>query len=559
MATFDLGQFLDLAFWRAPQPDHPMRDLDEATKLLALLPDDDADASLADITHWAATMNATQTFTPELRGQILMMLDDVARAPWRTLSKRFLAPQGPPLEGRDGDANILRALFGCASEFVNGYAIVLNTAESRADWVEENLARLYLRAMRWLGRRLALAHMLPLPSIAAIWAQLHQLHAAASERKVARSAMPVFDQDRFPSSPSQEYLRALLLELAHPESLIGRQVEFVYRITGRVAASAGLEPAPTAGSPFSVVPAGDSRPGPTQRYGPNIQPAPLYIDTANCLPRLRAMLERDMGRDPSDLDTLFDSAFTLRERRALLDRLLEHWGMDPPRRRSRRVELASAARVISGFDRVVTVTPPLEKGWWPGPGAVRKTLQLELADTTSKLKRAKMRAERVRPARVADASASGLGIGIHRVDAPWARHGALMAILVEPRDDWTIGVLRRIFSEEDELRLGVQVLAKAPRAVWFRTETLKDANVWEEAMMHEDSFREHYKRGILLEPQPVPLAGGDILLPPATAMRGTQLDLPLPDGTQRIRVARVIDDTEHFQRVLFESLGVTKA
>jgi len=77
--------------------------------------------------------------------------------------------------------------------------------------------------------------------------------------------------------------------------------------------------------------------------------------------------------------------------------------------------------------------------------------------------------------------------------------------------------------------------------------------VWEEAIKHESLFGEHFRRGILLEPVPLPLSGGEILLPPGAASRGTGFGVPLPTGNQRLRVARVHRDGEHYQRAAYEA------
>jgi hypothetical protein len=38
--------------------------------------------------------------------------------------------------------------------------------------------------------------------------------------------------------------------------------------------------------------------------------------------------------------------------------------------------------------------------------------------------------------------------------------------------------------------------------------------------------------------------------------RGTQFNVPLPQGgEQRIRIERLLEDSPHYQRVIFESLG----
>jgi len=117
-------------------------------------------------------------------------------------------------------------------------------------------------------------------------------------------------------------------------------------------------------------------------------------------------------------------------------------------------------------------------------------------------------------------------------------------------------VLRRIFSIEDEFRLGIQVLAAKPKVVTLRADTVQRDEVWADAMKYEAAFREHYQRGILLEPQALPLVDGEMLLSSGRASRGTQFGVPLATGEQRIRVTRVVENNEHYQRVMFESLSV---
>src|SRR5262245_36949798 len=123
MAGFDLERFRDLAFGRKALPDHPMADLEEAQKLIALIPESEPDKGPAEITHWASIVNTTESFTPGRRVRILMALDAAARPLWRKQALQYLMPAGRLNEGRDGDAGLLRALFDCSSEMANGFAI----------------------------------------------------------------------------------------------------------------------------------------------------------------------------------------------------------------------------------------------------------------------------------------------------------------------------------------------------------------------------------------------------------------------------------------------------
>ena len=138
-----------------------------------------------------------------------------------------------------------------------------------------------------------------------------------------------------------------------------------------------------------------------------------------------------------------------------------------------------------------------------------------------------------------DASAGGLGLAVRRTDAAWTKHGALLAVLIEPGKDWFVGVRRRIFS------------MYAP--------TVHEHMVWDEAIRADKSFNEHFRHAILLEAQSLPLVAGDLLLPPGMATQGAQFDVQLKGGQQRIGITRLHIDNEYFQRVLFEPLGVTRS
>jgi hypothetical protein len=545
MTLFDLDRFREVAFWSGA-PDHPLATLADAEKMIAGLSPTDPAAALGELTAWVKSMNESDAFTPERRTRILFLLDEAARRLWRALGQAYLAPDQRPLK-KDGDANILRAMFDSASELTNGFGIALDAAgDDSPVWLEKNVSRIFVRNMRWLGRRLALAYMLHLGVSGALWERMHRLYGLAERRKVARTPIDVFEGNRQPSSVRQEYVRALLLELALPEGMTGRQIELAYRVTGRVAQHVKLEEQATSSTPFGFVPAGDSRPMPAARLSAHPAPAPLFVDTSLALPKLRAGLERDMGRDPADADTLYSSEFTLGERFAMMNRLLDHWGMDPPRRRAKRVSLASPARIIHGYDKVVEVLPAPAQG--PEERKRRPDLQLKLDDTTLTLSRAKLRAAaRIGPARVIDASNGGLGLALRRGDARWAAHDALVAVLIEPGKDWVVGVVRRIFSIDDEVRLGVQVLSTTPHVLALGADVAMRESVWEEAVKHESSFGERYRKGIWL-------AKGDMLLEPRLASRGTQFDVPQARGRLRVRVSRVLHDGDGYQRVLFEKL-----
>lgn len=548
MSAFDLEWFRRLAFGRAPLPDHPAHGVQAARGLVGGLAQEPPERQLAELTYWTAAMNAADSFTPGRRARVLMVLDDAARPAWRSLGASYLAPYGRPWEGREGDAALLKALADSAAQFADGFAIAVD-ARADSGWVREHLPRLLVRNMRWLARRLALAYMLKLPQSPAIWERLHRLHGIAAEHGVLRNGFPAYEGVRFNTSPAREYLRPLLLELANPSALGPREVELVYRVAARTASAASLSAEDSTDAAFAVCPGAAARPGHKGLVArPGVQA--LYIATANCLPRLRTALERGMGGDGADEDSLFGRGFTVRERRRVIEWLLRHWGMDPPRRRAARVAMPAPVRVVAGFDNILGVLGAVRE-----PAGRAGGLSLELSDSEAALKAARVRAGRDCAGRLVDASTGGLGIAVRAADAPWAQHGALLAVLVEPGRDWAIGVLRRVFAVEDELRLGVQLLARAPRVLTLRDDTAWREDAWAEAKLFEDRFAHHYPRAILCEPDALPLAGGHLLFSPGVASRGSQFNVPQARGEQRIRVTRLADANAHFERAVFEPLG----
>ena len=555
MLGFDISRFRELAFGQPALPDHPLKDEAAVRKLIEELPASPL-TGLAELTHWVLSINTEASFTPSRRARVLLALDAAARPYWSELAELYLAPDGTPAEGHDGDPAILRALLDSAFEFATGYGYSLQTHEKPVLWIEKNFAQLALQRARWLARRFTLANMLHLPVLDSIWADLHALYRLAGERDALRKVIRVDPEKPFTSSVKLVYTRVLLTDMADLDTLRGRDVELAFRIAGRVAANARLEADPIPGAICAIEPHGSSRPTAVRRLHEASGPV-LYLDAYNCLPRLKAMLERGMGTDLSEPDTLLGFGYTLGERNAMINRLIDLWGPTPPQRRSKRVQFNAEALVKAGFDDAVEVIPALEQGDWKQADTA-SALQI-LHHDAGKTKAPERLKKSLAEARVKliDASVRGLGLLVPRKDASWARLGMLIAVYVEPGPDWIVGAVRRIGAEGEQFRLGVAVITRQPRLVWFHLETTGYVSVWEEEKRLERNFFDHFQRAILIDAERVPLGSGEMLVAPGVAERGSCLDIPFARGMQRIRVATVRESTEAFDRVAFESLGVT--
>jgi len=72
------------------KPDHPMFDAKEARRLLAELPKDDPFRELEEIASWLDTVKGAQGFRPEVRAEIIMLLDETGQSLYAELLQLYL-------------------------------------------------------------------------------------------------------------------------------------------------------------------------------------------------------------------------------------------------------------------------------------------------------------------------------------------------------------------------------------------------------------------------------------------------------------------------------------
>jgi len=548
--AFDLDLFRGLAFERRARPDHPIGDEAQARKMVQALPGHDPSAALAELTHWAVSMNEESSFTPDLRARILMEIDLAAHPFWRSLGVEFLAPGGKPSEGVDGNPGILHALRESAAEFANGYRLSLTPDGLKSRWMQDNLAMVLLRRTRWHARKMQFSRMLRQPGSDAGWAELHELYHLAEEHGVLRKVNKVFPGNLRPSSMKQEYVRPLLGDIARPDRFLGREFELMFRVIGRISSSVQLEQERLPGALHAVVPELSHRPVTLSRHAGSLPESALYIDITNAIPRLKALLERHMDIDPAQPDPEFDEMFTVRERRSLIEKLIAQWTANAPQRRVQRIALKSLLHIHQGFEDVAKVMPDVDQGDRQIMQSVDKGLRIQLGADERKAQAP--RAVRLIKGELHDASTSGMGVVVDRSEVRWARIGALVAVCVQPGRDWVVGVVRRANDVADQLRLGVALLSRKPRLLWFRLEGSGYKTVWEAEKRYERNFLEQFQRGILMEADQPPFSSGEMLLPPGLASRGTRFDVPMHAGMERLLVTAVREETQDFQRVAYE-------
>jgi hypothetical protein len=551
--TLDLSRLRDLAFGSAP--DHPLGREADVEKMIAELPAE-APAALAELTQQVVSANQTDSFSPEQRGRILTAMDVAAHDRWRQIGSDYFAPNRIPAEGREMDAAAFRLLQEIALEFARGYALCLGGKALDSTWVRKNLALLLLRWMIWIARRLTLAHMLHHPNAELIWEDAHLVYALARDWQLLDTPQRAFPHDTIATTIKQEYVRLMLMEISGHDTMGPRETELAFRLAGRVSASARLEAQPLLEALYAVVPQGIARPLPVRRLA---NPAnALFLDSSACLPKLQAVLTRDPGVKPDDPDPLFQRDFTVRESQQMAQRMGEYWGPNPPKRRSQRVSLDAPALLRFGLDNAAEAVATLDQGplLRKEAAALKARIQAEAGKKNDAQGRAGKSTPQVQ-ARLADASAAGLGLRVPRKDASWARLGTLLAIYVEPGPDWVVGSLRRISAEGNNLRFGVRILARRAKLAWFHPRATAQAKLLEHEERADKDFEEFYRSGILLDVDFGACEAGEMLLPHGAAKIGQCLEFPLEKGVQHVRLTAIREASKGFDRVAFDLLGAT--
>jgi hypothetical protein len=525
-----------------------LRSEGDVRKMVAKLPAD-APAALKELVFHAAAVAAAQGLDAGARARVLLELDAAVHACRERIVRGHLAPNGAPAAGRDIAGLALRPLLEAAEELARGLAAASSDEALKSAAVQKVLGPLLARRAAWLGCRFALMYALRQSDAGALWREAHAVFALARKHDLLNAEQRLGAGGETVTSVRHEYVRLFLLDIAGLEALRGREIELAWRIAGRFAPQATLQRERSPGACYGIVPQGDARPLAIARLD-KASPA-LHLDTSGCTKPLRELVARGLSCEGSDPDPLFDKLFTTAESIEVAGRLLERWGAAPPQRRSQRVALDTPVKLRSGLQDVLGALAPLNQGEALAEEAARATRRL--AEKTSPA----AKGVRETAARLVDGSTEGMGVLVPRVDASWARIGLLVAVYIQAEKTCTVGVLRRIGAQGDQLRLGIGVLARQPRTAWLHVRTPPPGR----GAPHEErgtlEFFDFYRQALLLGDDPQPGAGGALLVVPGAVAASARLELPRLRGVQHLDPGSR-EDIAGCEQIGFEVSGETR-
>ena len=535
--------------------DHPMATVEEAKKLLAELPVDKPERCLEEAANWLSSIAVTAGFAPALRAQVVTLIEERAAACVAAVANAAFAPGGGATKGfaasdapqpeADVEPAKLQPLLEYATSLSEAQQSHLASLPAQIEEIEIPAARAMLvRHASVLARRMALRRMLRRAVGKSHWKQLDACYARAASLKSLRTAQTVDSPPR-PATVLREYLRAVLVELAAPESLNPRGIELLYRVAWRAASSAQLVVERSPEARFAVFPGAGTAPRPVGRVSAGAASA-RFLDLTQCVTELRALLAASLKASAEAADDVFGGEFKVGERNRVLAHAIAHWGADAPHRPGTRVAFEGAARIARGLAPALDRIERYPQGAWLA-GIASLGPKAEAAEGAKAFAEAAVAAEIA--AHLHDASAHGLGLIAPRKPCRALRVGSLVAVRAESASGWAIAIVRRIGAGGEDLQLGLEIIALHPRRLWLRMPGEDEERLWARSKGPAD-VAAGLVRAALIAADPRGLVAGQLLIDPGFA-GANEFDVPLPDRMQRLRIVKRLGSTAEYHRVAF--------
>ncbi|MFN7085625.1 MAG: hypothetical protein ACK4N4_03245 [Burkholderiales bacterium] len=492
----------------------------------------------------AAQLRAlTATPLPPLeRLAILETLQEAAAFVQEAAARRYA---GKPLPLDAGDAAAWDDRVALWHEMGRNYELCLRAYREGDLAMAPHAALACGGGMRCLGHAMAAHYRVYREVPAALWRALHELYSFAEQHGFARTRLGdgftrhgTKRRDADDSSCAESYLRAVLLHLANPYALSGRQLDFVQRWLEKWAALAGLaaQPLPPSPIPALAVDLGGSNGVVTARRLPP-EAQPRYLDLEQLAKTLRQMINLlKQGQAPAELGLGHDARQPGCENLLML--LYVQWcrGGVVPDKESRGE--AAPASICFGIPAVHFHLSGGRIFRPPGELTAREKQEL---DTFGYLARVEHEAESdgenaLDTCEVLDHSAAGF-MCIRRAAESRVRiaHHQLLAVRRAGGRHFHLGMVQWLKTAENgELRCGIRLFPGTPQAVAVRPSASHPANG-------------SYGRALLLPEVSAPATPATLILPAGWFQSGHIVEI-LAGHKQVVKLLNLLEKGSDFDR-----------
>jgi hypothetical protein len=422
-----------------------MADVKAARQIVDAIPASDPFKALEDLNHWLESVRAWQSFAPEYRAQLVLIVDDAAQSHLRRLQRDYLfSPRLSKYQEnrlwtttRESYRQSAIAFATCVDVFVTG----------QKGWedLKPSMPLLTVRALHALAGQLKWQYIRYGLQDISLWGSIVKIYAFAESRKYAETKVVAYAGIPGDTSAEQEFLKAVMLAVSSPDSLVPAEIELVERLIAHLVGSFKLTLKPQPDTTYGIDLAATQ---PPVRLGRAPAPAPTmrFFSASGAAAQIKHLIRvvKSTNAVPSSvaLGGNYEPQIVLE----VLDHLALTWSTQAPERKAQRHRVKSRVTITYGFDGVLSALDPDGEAVFDP--------------------------ERIESWIVENVSSGGFGALVPQIRGDWLKIGCLLGLQPEGGSNWLVGVVRRFQRDTMQQGLvGIQTLGKAAHAASVRLVT----------------------------------------------------------------------------------------
>jgi hypothetical protein len=527
------------------KPDHPLSSLAEARRKVAELPHGEARKSLEEITFWLDSIRSAEGFTPALRAEIVLLLDEAGRPFHVEVLHRYL--DAPALRNLHVQNHWQAAhVFTIAlSEAYSACLEEIGKSQKLPQDVHDKIPLICVRMLHAACNQLKLELMRYAEVDQSVWDRLCSCYRFAELMQLTDATVLAYAGQVAQTSPKRELLRALLLYSSSPGTLSQEQIELSYRIIGHLSGACTLSKTAQRACPyrFDLLSSGQpTRAGSQSEDSPSLR----YFGAVSALPSLAKLIEQTEDA-PLVTEKRFGVEFTPAMKLAALRHLERYWAPEHPRRSLERREINVYVEVAHGFRAISKLITrySLTEADGHAPPLTIPEMDVAVPDAAAPV---------TEVWNVSDMSATGIRAVLTGNLGAWIRIGQLCGIKPQKSDNWWIGMIRRLRTDKEKrVHVGIVLITRNPASLWLRS---LGQVVEREFNWQTDSglFAYEYFPVILLPDANNSYKNATMLMEPGNKVKNAIFQTMLDDSGKSIQVNKLIAAGADYEEVEFEWL-----
>lgn len=442
----------------------PVGDLKSATIWVQELPEADIHRAQAEIIKALVSINDNKKTPLKERIRILLYLDEKARHLQETLCREYL------LHADQAEAQekfYLPTILGFWHEMGGAYQICIRSfAESPSNGrIRAQLPLLTARALHYAAMQAKWCYIRYLPVENSVWRALNRLYRYSEREQFNNVTLTLYPNQGEATTCMSEYLQALLLHAANPESLLPLQIDMVDKWLDSWAKSITLETDFRPHRQLYAVNLSDTKPGKRLRrnmlgekyryWGVGL----LLVLINKTIEQLKAgelPVRLKLGEDcrlPACLD--------------LIELVAKRWAGQGGTRKHDRQANVKVVQVVQGLMEVlIQLKPGAAKAVPPPSDGVEYKITAG-SGAPPFAQKSSADGELFEPATeqwmMENESLSGYGASLSAQNGNQLRIGALIGLKPEAKKQFAIGIVRRMHKNTaNKVYVGIQTLTQTP-------------------------------------------------------------------------------------------------